>query len=64
MATTLGCFLTGAALFAYGLHLSYVNIAPHSIFLIGDCCFVQVKLDERPVKSIMAFVVSENCYPQ
>ncbi|KAF4360973.1 hypothetical protein F8388_016782 [Cannabis sativa] len=28
MASTVGCFLTGAALFAYGLHLSYVNVAP------------------------------------
>ncbi|PON43310.1 hypothetical protein PanWU01x14_275080 [Parasponia andersonii] len=61
MATTLGSFLTGVTLFAYGLHLSYVNIAPQQAR--GDCCFVQVKLDERSEESTMAFVVSENCYP-
>ncbi|PON43308.1 bric-a-brac protein [Trema orientale] len=47
MATTLGCFLTGAALFAYGLHLSYVNIAPQQARIKARNDFVRERLRKK-----------------
>ncbi|GMN51739.1 hypothetical protein TIFTF001_020881 [Ficus carica] len=46
-ATTIGCFLSGAALFALGLHLSYVNVAPQQARIKARNDFVKERLRKK-----------------
>lgn len=46
-ATTIGCFLFGAALFAFGLHFSYVNVAPQQARIKARNDFVRERLRKK-----------------
>ncbi|KAK6934535.1 hypothetical protein RJ641_034690 [Dillenia turbinata] len=47
MAMTIGYFITGAALFAYGVHLSYVYVAPQRARIQARNDFVKEKLMKK-----------------
>lgn len=47
LAMTVGCFLSGAALLAIGVHLSYVNIAPQRARTIARDNFVKERLRKK-----------------
>ncbi|KAA8527031.1 hypothetical protein F0562_008740 [Nyssa sinensis] len=48
---TLGCFMAGASMFALGLHLSYVNIAPQQARIKARNDFVRERLRKKHGKS-------------
>ncbi|EEF46536.1 conserved hypothetical protein [Ricinus communis] len=47
MAMTVGCFVAGAALFAVGSRLSYVNVAPQQARIKARNDFVKERLRKK-----------------
>ncbi|KAG9141301.1 hypothetical protein Leryth_001771 [Lithospermum erythrorhizon] len=47
LAMTVACFLSGGVLFGYGLHLSYVNVAPQQARLKARNDFVKDFLKKK-----------------
>jgi hypothetical protein len=47
LAMTVACFVSGAALFAVGVHLSYVNIAPQQARTKARNDFVKDRLRKK-----------------
>ena len=47
---TVGYFIAGAALFAVGLHLSYVNVAPQQARIKARNDFVRERLRKKSGK--------------
>ncbi|KAK0601239.1 hypothetical protein LWI29_022386 [Acer saccharum] len=47
LAMTVGCFVAGAALFAVGVHISYVNIAPQQARIKARNDFVKDRLRKK-----------------
>ncbi|KAG2682480.1 hypothetical protein I3843_11G193900 [Carya illinoinensis] len=47
LAMTVGCFVSGAALFLLGLHLSYVNVAPQQARIQARNDFVRERLRKK-----------------
>ncbi|KAM7469176.1 hypothetical protein LguiA_035609 [Lonicera macranthoides] len=47
LAMTLACFLGGASLFAVGVHLSYVNVAPQQARTKARNEFVKERLRKK-----------------
>lgn len=50
LAATIALFLGGAALFGFGLHLSYVNVAPQQARIKARNDFVRERLRKRQGK--------------
>ncbi|KAK9209818.1 hypothetical protein WN944_002186 [Citrus x changshan-huyou] len=50
LAMTVGYFIAGAALFAVGLHLSYVNAAPQQARIKARNDFVRERLRKKSGK--------------
>ncbi|KAL5548528.1 hypothetical protein UlMin_003759 [Ulmus minor] len=47
LAMTVGCFLSGAALFVVGMHYSYVNVAPQQARIKARNDFVRDRLRKK-----------------
>ncbi|KAK7303990.1 hypothetical protein RJT34_14956 [Clitoria ternatea] len=47
LAATIACFLSGAAIFAVGMHLSYVNVAPQQARIKARNDFVKETLKKK-----------------
>ncbi|OMO83663.1 hypothetical protein CCACVL1_11295 [Corchorus capsularis] len=47
LAMTVGCFVAGAGLFAVGMHLSYVYIAPQQARIKARNDFVKERLRKK-----------------
>ncbi|KAE8125433.1 hypothetical protein FH972_020240 [Carpinus fangiana] len=47
LAMTVACFVSGAALFAIGVHLSYVNVAPQQARTKARNDFVKDRLRKK-----------------
>ena len=47
LAMTVGCFIAGVALFAVGVHISYVNIAPQQARTKARNDFVKERLRKK-----------------
>ncbi|KAK4850720.1 hypothetical protein QYF36_009235 [Acer negundo] len=50
LAMTVGCFIVGAALFAVGVHISYLNIAPQQARIKARNDFVK---DRAELSSVL-----------
>ena len=50
LAMTVGCFVAGAAIFAAGLHISYINVAPQQARIKARNDFVMEQLKKRHAK--------------
>lgn len=44
---TIGCFISAAALFAFGAHISYVNVAPQQARTKARNEFVRERLKQK-----------------
>ncbi|BBH02081.1 hypothetical protein Prudu_012541 [Prunus dulcis] len=47
LAMTIGCFISAAALFAFGAHISYVNVAPQQARTKARNEFVRERLKQK-----------------
>ncbi|KAI9108620.1 hypothetical protein K1719_020504 [Acacia pycnantha] len=47
LAMSIGCFLSAAAMLAYGVHLSYVNVAPQQARIKARNDFVKEVLKKK-----------------
>ncbi|KAJ4725206.1 Bric-a-brac protein [Melia azedarach] len=47
LAMNVGCFIAGAALFAVGVHISYVNIGPQQARIKARNDFVKERLRKK-----------------
>lgn len=50
LAMTVACFASGAALFAFGIHLSYLNVAPQQARTKARNDFVKERLRQKQGK--------------
>lgn len=62
LAMTLACFLGGASIFAIGVHLSYVNVAPQQARTKARNEFVKERLRKKYGKLASDWGVCHCCY--